>query len=37
MAEGARRLGAYRVVSKPFDMHAVETLTREAYEALPRG
>lgn len=36
VAEGALRLGAYRVVSKPFDMHEIETLTREAYQALPR-
>jgi DNA-binding NtrC family response regulator len=36
VAEGALRLGAYCVVSKPFDMHEVETLTREAYQALPR-
>lgn len=37
VAEGALRLGAYRVVSKPFDMHEIDTLAREAYQALPRG
>jgi DNA-binding NtrC family response regulator len=34
--EGALRLGAYRVVSKPFDMHEIETLAREACQAHPR-
>ena len=33
--EGALRLGAYRVVSKPFDMHEIETLARDAYQAHP--
>ena len=37
VVEGALRLGAHRVVSKPFDMHEIETLTREAYQALPSG
>lgn len=37
VAEGALRLGAHRVVTKPFDMHEIDTLTREAYQALPRG
>ena len=37
VAEGALRLGAHCVLSKPFDMHDIEPLTREAYQALPRG
>lgn len=37
VAEGALRLGAYRVVSRPFDMHEIDTLAREAYQALPCG
>jgi DNA-binding NtrC family response regulator len=32
---GALALGAYRVVSKPFDMHALESLVVEAHEARP--
>ena len=37
VAEAALRLGAYRIVSKPFDMHEIETLATEAYQALPHG
>jgi len=36
VAEGALRLGAYRVVSKPFDMHEIADLAREAYQATAR-
>lgn len=32
---GALALGAYRVVGKPFDMHALESLVLEAHEARP--
>jgi DNA-binding NtrC family response regulator len=33
LIQGALRLGAYRVVSKPFDMQDVVPLVRHAYEA----
>jgi DNA-binding NtrC family response regulator len=33
---GALALGAYRVVGKPFDMHALESLVLEAHEARPQ-
>ena len=32
---GALALGAYRVVGKPFDMHALESLVVEAHDARP--
>ena len=32
---GALALGAYRVVGKPFDMHALEPLVVEAHQARP--
>jgi len=33
VARHALELGAYRVVDKPFDMHALEHLLREAHDA----
>lgn len=33
LAQRALKLGAYRVIGKPFDMHEVETLVRSAYQA----
>ena len=33
MIERALALGAYRVVGKPFDMHALESLVIEAHDA----
>jgi DNA-binding NtrC family response regulator len=33
LAQGALRLGAHRVIGKPFDMDDVETLVRSAYQA----
>jgi DNA-binding NtrC family response regulator len=33
VVQGALNLGAYRVLSKPFDMHGVEELITEAYGA----
>lgn len=33
MARDALALGAYRVVDKPFDMHALEHLLRDAHRA----
>jgi DNA-binding NtrC family response regulator len=35
MTEGALALGAYRVVDKPFDMRALESLVVEAHDARP--
>jgi two-component system response regulator PilR (NtrC family) len=35
MARDALKLGAWRVVDKPFDMHALEPLLREAQRAHP--
>ena len=35
ITKGALDLGAYRVVNKPFDMHRLELLVREAYNARP--
>lgn len=37
VAEDARRLGAYDVVSKPFDMHDVEPLVLGAYDSARRS
>jgi two-component system nitrogen regulation response regulator GlnG len=34
---GALALGAYRVVGKPFDMHALESLVVEAHDAHSHG
>lgn len=36
VAERALKLGAYRVVDKPFDMHALESLVLEANSARSR-
>jgi DNA-binding NtrC family response regulator len=33
VVQGALSLGAYRVLTKPFDMHGVEGLITEAYDA----
>jgi DNA-binding NtrC family response regulator len=33
MTSGALRLGAYRVVAKPFDMHDMVSLVTEAHES----
>ena len=33
VTKGALELGAYRVVNKPFDMHALESLVCEAYRS----
>ena len=33
VTNGALELGAYRVVNKPFDMHGIESLVREAYRS----
>ena len=33
VTKGALELGAYRVVNKPFDMHGLESLVVEAYQA----
>jgi DNA-binding NtrC family response regulator len=33
---GALKLGAYRVIGKPFDMRDLEDLVRQAYEARPK-
>jgi DNA-binding NtrC family response regulator len=33
VARGALQLGAYRVINKPFDMHEVNALVRNAYHA----
>jgi len=35
MTAGALALGAYRVVGKPFDMRALESLVVEAHDARP--
>ena len=35
VTEGALALGAYRVVGKPFDMRALESLVLEAHDARP--
>ena len=35
MTEGALALGAHRVVGKPFDMRALESLVVEAHDARP--
>jgi DNA-binding NtrC family response regulator len=35
VTEGALALGAYRVVGKPFDMRALESLVVEAHDARP--
>jgi DNA-binding NtrC family response regulator len=35
MTAGALALGAYRVVDKPFDMRALESLVVEAHDARP--
>ena len=32
VTQGALNLGAYRVMSKPFDMHGLDTLVRDASE-----
>ena len=37
MAQGALDLGACTVLSKPFDMHRLESLVREAAEARSRN
>jgi DNA-binding NtrC family response regulator len=33
---GALKLGAYRVVTKPFDMRDLAPLVQQAYESRPR-
>ena|SRR5688572_18723596 len=33
ITQGALDLGAYRVMSKPFDMHGLESLVQEAHRA----
>jgi DNA-binding NtrC family response regulator len=33
ITKGALELGAYRVMNKPFDMHGLESLIREAHRA----
>jgi len=35
--KGALDLGAHRVVSKPFDMHRLESLVLEAFKSSPAG
>ena len=35
VTEGALALGAYRVMGKPFDMRALESLVVEAHDARP--
>ena len=35
VTKGALDLGAYRVVNKPFDIHGLETLIQDAYNARP--
>ena len=35
MVQGAMDRGAYRVVSKPFDMHDIEVLVEEAHRSSP--
>ena len=35
MADGAHRIGAYRVVPKPFEMHDMAKLVLEAYASRP--
>ena len=35
MMQGAMDRGAYRVVSKPFDMHDIEVLVEEAHRSSP--
>jgi DNA-binding NtrC family response regulator len=37
MASGALKLGAYKVMAKPFDMHAMVDLVTEASEAQEAG
>jgi DNA-binding NtrC family response regulator len=37
MASGALELGAYRVVPKPFDVHAMVELVTQAHEAARRA
>jgi DNA-binding NtrC family response regulator len=37
LARHARELGAYGVIDKPFDMHALEDLLREAHDAHGRS
>ena len=36
LTQGALELGAYRVMSKPFDMHGLESLVQEAHRASSR-
>jgi DNA-binding NtrC family response regulator len=36
ITQGALDLGAYRVMSKPFDMHGLESLVQEAHRASSR-
>ena len=33
VTKAALELGAYRVVNKPFDIHGLESLVREAYRS----
>jgi len=37
VTKGALDLGAYRVVSKPFDMHGLESLVKDAFKSRPAG
>ncbi len=37
VTRGALELGAYRVVSKPFDMHGLESLVLAAHGSRPSG
>jgi hypothetical protein len=37
VTKGALELGAYRVVSKPFDMHGLESLVLDAYRSRSPG
>jgi two-component system, response regulator RegA len=34
--EGAMRLGAHAVLTKPFDMHGIDALVRSAHQAVRR-
>jgi DNA-binding NtrC family response regulator len=37
LTKGALDLGAYRVMSKPFDMHGLDSLVRDAHGAAHHG